>query len=226
LPIEATMSNQTTPLTPELYRYLLDVSLREPDVLRRLRIHTATLAEAHMQIAPEQGQFMALLVELLGARRVIEIGVFTGYSALAVALALPPDGRLLACDVSEEWTTLARPFWQEAGVTDKIDLRLAPALATLDALLAGGQAGRFDFAFIDADKENTIVYYERLLSLLRSGGLIAVDNVLWNGWVADPRHNEQDTVAIRAFNQHLHADERVSLSVVPIGDGLTLARKR
>jgi caffeoyl-CoA O-methyltransferase len=220
------MSNQTLALTPALYRYLLEVSLREPPVLQQLRADTAGLPEANMQIGPEQGQLMALLVQLLGARRVIEIGVFTGYSALAVALALPPDGRLLACDIEPAWTTRAQAVWQAAGVADKIELRLAPALTTLDALLAEGQAGSFDFAFIDADKENYVAYYERLLPLLRPGGLIAVDNVLWDGRVADPTNQEPDTVAIRAFNQHLHTDSRISLSLVPIGDGLTLALKR
>lgn len=220
------MSNQTLTLTPALYRYLLEVSLREPPVLQQLRADTAGLPEANMQIAPEQGQFMALLVQLLGARRVIEIGVFTGYSALAVALVLPPDGRLLACDIEPTWTSRAQAVWQAAGVADKIELRLAPALTTLDTLLAEGQAGRFDFAFIDADKENYIAYYERLLPLLRTGGLIAVDNVLWDGRVIDPADQEPDTVAIRAFNQHLRADPRISLSLVPIGDGLTLALKR
>jgi predicted O-methyltransferase YrrM len=220
------MSNNTITLTPVIYRYLLDVSLREPEVLQRLRAHTAGIPYAHMQIAPEQGQLMALLVQLSGARRVIEVGVFTGYSALAVALALPADGRLIACDINEQWTAIAREYWQAAGVAEKIELRLAPALQTLDTLLAEGQAGRFDFAFIDADKDNYIAYYERLLQLLRPGGLISVDNVLWDGKVADPANQEEDTVAIRAFNEHVCKDKRVALSLVPIGDGLTLAMKR
>ncbi len=220
------MSNNTITLTPVIYRYLLDVSLREPEVLQRLRAHTAGIPYAHMQIAPEQGQLMALLVQLSGARRVIEVGVFTGYSALAVALALPADGRLIACDINEQWTAIAREYWQAAGMAEKIELRLAPALQTLDALLAEGQAGRFDFAFIDADKDNYIAYYERLLQLLRPGGLIVVDNVLWDGKVADPTNQEEDTVAIRAFNEHVCKDKRVTLSLVPIGDGLTLAMKR
>jgi caffeoyl-CoA O-methyltransferase len=205
---------------------LLEVSLREPEPLRRLRADTAAMSNANMQIAPEQGQFMALLVQLIGARRAIEVGVFTGYSALAVALALPEDGRLIACDINPEWTRRAGTFWEAAGVSGKIDVRIAPALETLDGLLATGQAGGFDFAFIDADKGNYIPYYERLLQLLRPGGLIVVDNVLWGGAVADPSDSEADTVAIRAFNAHLHADERVALSLVPIGDGLTLALKR
>jgi caffeoyl-CoA O-methyltransferase len=220
------MSNNTITLTPAIYRYLLDVSLREPEVLQRLRARTAGIPYAHMQIAPEQGQFMALLAQLSGARQAIEVGVFTGYSALAVALALPADGRLLACDIDEQWTAIAREYWQEAGMAEKIELRLAPALQTLDTLLAEGRAGRFDFAFIDADKDNYIAYYERLLQLLRPGGLIVVDNVLWDGKVADPANEEPDTVAIRAFNEHVCKDKRVTLSLVPIGDGLTLAMKR
>ena len=220
------MSRQTLNLTDRLYDYLLGVSLREPPLLARLRDETAKVPMAVMQISPEQGQFMALLVELIGARRTLEVGTFTGYSALAVALALPPEGRVITCDINEEMTAIARRYWTEAGVAGKIDLRLAPAVDTLDGLLADGQAGQFDFAFIDADKTNYLAYYERTLGLLRSGGLIAVDNVLWNGAVADPKRQDDDTSAIRAFNEALHADERVSLSLLPIGDGLTLARKR
>ena len=220
------MSRRTEPLTDELYDYLVRVSLREPDVLRRLHEETARLEQAEMQIAPEQGQFMALLVELLGATRVLEIGTFTGYSALAMALALPESGRVVACDVSEEWTGVARRYWAEAGVSHKIDLRLAPALETLDALLADGGAGDFDFAFIDADKESYATYFERSLELVRVGGLVAIDNVLWSGKVADPGVTDADTEAIRSLNAQLKDDERVSLSLVPIGDGLTLARKR
>ena len=220
------MSRQTLNLTDRLYDYLLDVSLREPPLLARLREETAKVPMAEMQISPEQGQFMALLVELIGARRTLEVGTFTGYSALAVALALAPEGRVITCDINEEMTAIARRYWAEAGVAGKIDLRLAPAVDTLDGLLADGQAGQFDFAFIDADKTNYLAYYERTLGLLRSGGLIAVDNVLWNGAVADPERQDDDTSAIRAFNEALHADERVSLSLLPIGDGLTLARKR
>jgi predicted O-methyltransferase YrrM len=220
------LSRRTEPLTDELYDYLLSVSLREPDVLRRLREETAELEQAGLQIAPEQGQLMALLVELIGATRTLEIGTFTGYSALAVALALPADGCVVACDVSEEWTTVGRRYWAEAGVGDKVDLRLGPALDTLDALLAEERTGDFDFAFIDADKENYDAYYERCLELVRRGGLIAIDNVLWHGRVVDPSVADADTEAIRALNTKLARDERVSLSLVPIGDGLTLARKR
>lgn len=220
------MSHKTIHLDQTLYQYLLAVSLREPEVLRRLRDETATLPHSNMQIAPEQGQFMALLVQLMGARRAIEVGVFTGYSALAVARVMPAESRLIACDIHEEWTQIARKYWQEAGVADKIELRLAPAVQTLDALLAEGWAGTVDFAFIDADKGNYINYYERLLRLLRPGGLMAVDNVLWDGTVADPANQEPDTLAIRAFNEHVRDDDRVVLSLIPIGDGVTLALKR
>jgi caffeoyl-CoA O-methyltransferase len=220
------MTNRSISLTDSLYGYLLSVSLREPELLSRLREETAALPYARMQIAPEQGQFMALLVRLLGARRCLEVGVFTGYSSLAVALALPDDGRIVACDVSEEWTSVARRYWAEAGVAHKIDLRLAPALETLEALLVEGEAGCFDFAFLDADKENYLRYYEVVLELVRPGGLIVADNTLWSGRVADPANDEASTVALRRFNEQLHRDERVDLSLVPIGDGLTLARKR
>ncbi len=220
------MSNRTLTLTDDLYQYLLDVSLREPEVLRRLRRETASHPMARMQIAPEQGQFMALLVRLLGARRALEVGVFTGYSALAVALALPPDGTLTACDVSEDYTAVAQRYWQEAGVAGKIDLRIAPALETLEALLAEGQAGTFDFAFIDADKESYDAYYERALRLLRAGGLILLDNVLWSGRVAEADAQDADTQALRALNRKLHHDERIHLSLLPLADGLTLALKR
>ena len=223
---DRTVTRRTTNLSEELYAYLLDVSLREPSVLRRLRKDTASLEMANMQIGPDQGQFMALLVELIGARNVLEVGTFTGYSALAVALALPDDGRLVACDVSEEWTAIARRYWEEAGVAHKIDLRLAPALETLDGLLLEGRAGTFDFAFIDADKEGYDAYYERALELVRTGGLIALDNTLWEGKVVDPATTDVDTEAIRAINTKLVDDERVTLSLVPVGDGLTLARKR
>ena len=220
------MSNRTIGLETGLYDYLLAASLREHPALARLRAETTAHPQMNMQIAPEQGQFMALLVKLMGASHCIEVGVFTGYSSLAVALALPPTGRLVACDISEEHTRTARRFWQEAGVAGRIDLRIAPALETLDALLAAGGAGDYDFGFIDADKGAYADYYERLLVLLRPGGLIAVDNTLWDGDVADPANEEPDTVAIRAFNEKLRDDERVDLSLVPIGDGLTLARKR
>jgi caffeoyl-CoA O-methyltransferase len=203
------------------------VSGREPDVLRRLRDETARHERAGMQISPEQGHFMRLLVGLMDAKRVLEVGVFTGYSSLSVALALPADGRIVACDVSEEYTGVARRYWQEAGVADKIDLRIAPALETLDLLLAGGQDGGFDFAFIDADKGNYDGYYERALRLLRPRGLVAIDNTLWSGRVADPAAQDEDTRALRALNEKLAGDDRLAaLSVVPIGDGLTLALKR
>ena len=220
------MSRQTLTLTDTLYDYLLSVSLREPPLLARLREETAALPHAGMQISPEQGQFMALLVELIGARRTLEVGTFTGYSSLCVALALPADGQIVACDVSEDFTKVGRRYWAEAGVEDRIDLRLAPALDTLDSLLDEGQAGTFDFAFIDADKENYDGYYERSLRLVRSGGLVAIDNVLWNGSVIDPDKQDKDTQAIRALNAKLRQDLRVGLSLLPIGDGLTLARKR
>lgn len=219
------MSNRTITIDDRLYAYLLGVSLREPDVLARLRAETMELPRAGMQISPEQGQFMALLVKLMGARVVLEIGTFTGYSALAVALALPADGRLVACDVSEEWTATARRYWKEAGVDARIELRLAPALQTLHDLLEAGSAGSFDLIFIDADKGNYLAYYEAGLDLLRPGGLIAVDNTLWDGRVADAAVDDDDTQAIRAFNAALRDDARVDLSLVPIGDGLTLARK-
>ena len=220
------MSTIHTPVSPELWDYIRRVSLREPDVLRRIREATASLPQVSCQIAAEQGQFMALLIHLMGAKRTLEVGVFTGYSSTAVALALPDDGRIIACDVNQEWTAMARGFWREAGVAHKIDLRLAPAIETLDMLLADGQAGTFDFAFIDADKENYDAYYERALQLVRAGGLIGVDNVLWHNRVIDLEANDADTLAIRALNEKLHGDERVWLSLVPIGDGLTLACKR
>ena len=209
-----------------LYRYIVDHSVREPEVLRRLRDETAKLPMAGMQIGPEQGQFMGLLARLAGAKRCIEVGVFTGYSSLAVALALPEDGRIVACDVSEEWTAIARRYWKEAGVDRKIELRLGPAVETLDALLAAEEAGRYDFAFIDADKGNYLAYYERILKLLRAGGLIAFDNTLWSGDVANPENQKPDTVSLRAVNDALHRDERIDLSLLPVGDGVTLARKR
>lgn len=220
------MSKQSLGLDDRLYNYLLSISLREPEILRQLRQETNNHPDATMQIAPEQGQFMALLVQLLGAKKTLEVGVFTGYSSLSVALALPPDGKIIACDMSEEYTAIARRYWQKAGVADKIDLRLAPALETLDRLLADGQAETFDFAFIDADKVNYDGYYERSLQLVRSGGLIAIDNVLWGGKVADSQFQNSSTLAIRALNQKLHHDERITLSLVPIADGLTLALKR
>jgi len=220
------MSKKSLGLSDRLYEYLLSVSLREPEILRQLREETAQMPNANMQIAPEQGQFMALLVQLIGAQKALEIGVFTGYSSLAVARALPPGGRLVACDVSETYTQVARRYWQTAGVAYKIDLRIAPALETLDLLLQTDQAETFDFVFIDADKVNYGAYFERSLQLVRSGGLIVIDNVLWEGAVVDPANQEASTQAIRVFNQKLYEDTRIDLSLVPIADGLTLTIKR
>ena len=220
------MSNRTIQLTDPLYEYLKDVSLREPEVLRRLRAETDRHPKSEMQIAPEQGQFMALLVRLMGARATLEIGTFTGYSALAVAQALPEDGRLVACDVSEEYTAVARRYWREAGVANRIDLRIAPAVETLDALLADDHAGTFDFAFIDADKTSYDAYYERSLALLHSGGLVVLDNMLRGGRVADPAADDAGTRAIQALNEKLLHDARIHFSLLPVADGLTLALKR
>ncbi|HZT39719.1 MAG TPA: class I SAM-dependent methyltransferase [Bryobacteraceae bacterium] len=216
---------QFTP-SPELERYIYSVSVREPDVLRRLRQETAALPNASCQISPEQGQFMAFLVQAIGARRCIEIGVFTGYSSTVVALALPADGELIACDINAEWTAVATRYWREAGVARKISLRLAPALDTLDRLIAEGRAGAFDFAFIDADKENYWNYYERCLRLVRKRGIIAIDNVLWSGRVLSESALDNETKAIREFNQALARDERVFVSMLPIRDGVTLALKK
>jgi predicted O-methyltransferase YrrM len=220
------MSARTLGLDARLYDYLVTVSVREPRVLAELREETASMPGAGMQISPEQGQLMRLLVELIGARRALEVGVFTGYSSISVASALPPDGELIACDVSAEYTDIARRYWKRAGLESRIQLRLGPALATLDQLVAAGQSESFDFAFIDADKENYGGYYEGCLRLLRRGGLLAIDNVLWGGRVSDPAANDPATAAIRALDERLHSDERVSISLVPIGDGLFLARKR
>ena len=220
------MSNRTISMNDKLYSYLLKVSLREPPILKRLRNETARHPKHSMQISPEQGQFMRMLIHLMGASRCIEVGVFTGYSSLSVALALPHAGRIVACDVSEEYTLVAKRYWKQAGVDGKIDLHIGPALATLDAMLRRGEAGRYDFAFIDADKRNYLNYYRRLLRLVRPGGLIAVDNVLWSGRVTESRDRSIDTLAIRRFNKVLQSDKRIELSLVPIGDGLTLARKQ
>lgn len=220
------MGKRTLNLTDPLYDYLLSVSLRESSVLQELRAETAQHPMARMQISPEQGQFMALLLRLMGARRTLEIGVFTGYSTLCAAMALPDDGRIIACDVNPEWTAMGRRHWQNAGVEHKIDLRIAPAAHTLSQLIAQGLHGQFDFAFIDADKGNYDTYYEACLKLLRPGGLVAIDNVLWGGAVADPSARDEDTQAIRALNNKLHQDSRIDLSLVPIADGLTLARRR
>ena len=220
------MTKQTTGLEKTLAEYIQSISLREPDILRQLREETANLSMAQMQISPEQGQLMALLVQLMGAKKTLEIGVFTGYSALAVALALPIDGKMIACDISEEYTAIAKDFWTRAGVSEKIDVRIAPALETLEKLITEGEAESFDLAFIDADKRNYENYYEQALTLLRLGGLILIDNVLWSGKVTDPTITDKQTQAIREFNQKLHQDSRISLSVVAIADGLTLALKR
>jgi predicted O-methyltransferase YrrM len=219
------MAHRSLNVDETLYDYLLSHSLREHPSQRALREATRAHPHAGMQIGPEQGQFMALLVKLIGARRAIEVGVFTGYSALAVALALPEDGHLLACDISTEYTSIGRQHWEAAGMAHKIELCIAPALATLDARLAAGGAGSYDFAFIDADKTGYDAYYERCLKLLRPGGLIAIDNVLWSGSVARPA-KDADTAALQALNTKLHSDARIDISLLPIGDGLTLARKR
>jgi predicted O-methyltransferase YrrM len=220
------MSRKTLPLDERLYEYLIRVSLREHSVQTELREVTARLEEADMQISPEQGQFMALLVRMLGARRALEVGVFTGYSALCVALALPEDGTLVACDVSEEWTSIGRKYWRKAGIEHRIDLRIGPALETLQRLVDSDGAGTFDFAFIDADKLSYPHYYELCLRLLRPGGVVAIDNVLWDGKVADDSVDDPEKLTIAAFNKMVHDDGRVDITLVPIADGLTLARKR
>ncbi len=220
------MSNRSIGLSETLHEYLLSASLREPDVMRRLREETARHPMSTMQIAPEQGQFMALLIRLMQARRALEVGVFTGYSALGVARALPEDGTLVALDKEPEYTRIAERYWAEAGVAAKIDLRLGPAVASLDALLEEGAAGTFDFAFIDAAKTEYEAYYERVLRLLRLGGLVVLDNVLRGGEVADADTESEGTRAIRVLNARLHADDRIDLSMIPVADGLTLARKR
>ncbi|MDF5739436.1 MULTISPECIES: class I SAM-dependent methyltransferase [unclassified Nostoc] len=212
---------------PEVIRdYILTISLHESDILRQIREDTVKLPDARMQIPAEQGQFMAFLAQLINAKKIIEIGVFTGYSALWFALALPPEGRIIACDISEEWTNIAQRYWQQAGVANKIDLRVAPALQTLDALLSNSEAGTFDLIFLDADKENYLNYYERALQLIHAGGLIIIDNVLWSGRVIDHEYQDTETVALRLLNEKLYKDERIDITVLPIADGLTLIRKR
>lgn len=218
------MTTQTLGLEKHLYEYLQSVSLREPEILTQLRQETAQHPMGRMQIAPEQGQFMALLVQLIGAKKTLDVGVFTGYSSLVVALALPQDGKVVACEVNSEYAAIARDWWHKAGVADKIDLHIAPAQQTLNQLLAT-QADTFDFAFIDANKSNYDNYYEQALQLVRPGGLIAIDNVLWSGRVANLQVQDNRTNKIRTLNQKLHQDLRVTISLVPIGDGLTLARK-
>jgi len=220
------MSGRSIGLSEELHAYLMGTGVREPEVLARLRVETAALPEARMQIAPEEGAFLAMLVRLTGAKRCLEIGTFTGYSSTAMALALPADGHLVCCDVSREWTDVARRTWDAAGVTDRVELRLGPATETLSALLAEGGAGTFDLAFIDADKPNYDAYLEGCLRLVRRGGLVVIDNVLWSGRVADPSDTDESTLAIRALNAKLAGDERVDLSMIPVADGLTLARPR
>ncbi len=219
------MSRYYTPITDELAQYIRQVTLREPEPLRKLREETEGHPRASCQISPEQGQFLNLLARLAGARRAIEVGVFMGYSSTWVALALAEGGKLIACDVNEEYTARARQTWREAGVEDRIELRLAPALETLDGLLADGQAGQFDVAFIDADKGNYGNYYDRAMELVRKGGLIAIDNVLWHGEIADPEVKDADVEAVRAVNRKLHGDRRIALSLATIGDGLALAYK-
>ncbi len=219
------MSIRTLSIDDQLYTYLLNHTVQESDILKQLRQETAQHPQARMQISPEQGQFMALLVRLMGAQKTLEIGVFTGYSSLCVALALPISGQVIACDISDDFTQVARRYWKAAKVDPKIQLRLGPALKTLEQLLSEGQAETFDFAFIDADKANYMEYYEQSLKLLRPGGLIAIDNVLWSGRVADPEVTDHRTTAIRQLNDHVHQDLRVTSSLVPIGDGLLLALK-
>jgi len=220
------MGKQTLDLQDDLYSYLLNVSLRESSELRALRKETDQLDNSQMQISPDQGQFMALLVKLIAAERIIEVGTFTGYSALVMAQALPANGKIIACDNSQEWTAIARKYWQLAGVSERIDLHLGPALETLQCLLTDGHAGQFDLVFIDADKVNVRNYYEHSISLLRAGGVALVDNVLWSGSVIDPGDESDDTCSIRDFNNFLLNDVRVDISMIPIGDGLTLARKK
>jgi predicted O-methyltransferase YrrM len=221
------MSSETLFLSDALYAYMKAVSLREPHILSRLREETSSDPMHMMQISPEQGQFMSLLVKLMGAERAIEIGVYTGYSSLCVAMAMPAKGKMVACDVSDSWTSVARRYWEEAGVASKIDLHLAPATQTLERLLKRqGERGAYDFAFIDADKGSYDGYYERCLELLRPGGLMAIDNVFWGGDVANPEVSDKETNAIRALNEKIQADDRVDMSMMPVGDGLMLARKR
>jgi predicted O-methyltransferase YrrM len=220
------MSNKTIGISDELAAYVAKVGTREPEVLARLRAETVLLPEHGMQIAPEEGALLAMLAQLMGARRCIEIGTFTGYSSIAVALALPDDARVVCCDVSEEWTSLARKYWEEAGVAGKVELRLGPATNTLDQLLADGQEETYDFAFVDADKTGYDGYYERLLRLVRRGGLIAFDNTLWSGKVLDEESEDKDTRAIQAINSKLASDERITVCLVPVADGVTLARRQ
>ncbi len=219
------MTRKTLNLSDQVYDYLLSVSLREPEILQQLREETASHPWARMQISPDQGQFLALLVKILNAKKIIEVGVFTGYSSLCMALALADDGKIIACDINEEDTTVAQRYWQQAGVEHKVDLRIAPALETMDALIEKGEHDSYDFVFIDGEKSEYRDYYERSLLLLRTGGLITIDNVLWSGKPADALNTDKDTIAIRDFNSFLHKDMRIEISMLPVADGLTLARK-
>jgi caffeoyl-CoA O-methyltransferase len=212
-------------LAPEIYNYLCDHSLREPAILQALRERTDQLPTSYMQVLPEEGQFLSFMVQLINARKTLEIGVYTGYSTLCTALALPKDGKIIACDISEEWTAIAQEYWRQAGVIEKIDLRLAPALDTLNQLLETGYANSFDFAFIDADKENYVAYYESTLPLVRPGGLIAIDNIFWDGKVANPIYQDNETCALRDIAEKLHHDPRVLISLIAVADGLLLALK-
>ena len=220
------MSSSTIGLSNELRKYMLDVSFRDDDILRQLRKETLTLKEAQMQISPEQGAFLTILTKILNAKKTLDIGVFTGYSSLVVARELPDDGLVVACDTSIEWTSIAKKYWKLAGVDKKVDLYLAPAIETLEKLIEDRQESTYDFSFIDADKINYQSYYEYSLTLVKPGGIIAVDNVLWSGQVIDESDSEPATRAIRSFNEKLYQDDRVSISMVPIGDGLTLAYKK
>jgi len=219
------MSDKLISMTPKIQAYIQAHSLRETDVLKKLREDTHKMSTGHMQISPEQGQFFQLLIQILGARKTLDIGVFTGYSALCVASVLPPEGQVIGCDINSEWTKMAKRFWDMAGVSHKIDLRLQEAILTLDQLLRAGEGGTFDFIFIDADKKNYLTYYEKSLALLRLGGLIAIDNTLWSGRVADASDQDLITGCMRQLNDYLHYDSRVTLSLLPVGDGLTLVRK-
>lgn len=220
------MSTRTIQMTDKLYDYMQSMSVRDHPLLKRLREETAALPRAGMQISPEQGALMALLVKLMGAKKTLEIGTFTGYSSLCVAMALPDDGRMIACDVNDEWTQVARRYWAEAGVAHKIELRLGPGVETLSQLISEGESDTFDFAFIDADKTSYDAYYERCLKLVRPGGLIAIDNIFQGGRIVDEESDNESVQAVRALNEKLHADSRIDMCIVPIGDGLTLARKR
>ena len=220
------MFKNTLGLPDPLHDYILDNSLKELPILAELRQETEHHKQARMQISPDQGQLIALLIRLMSARRVLEIGVFTGYSSLTIALALPIDGVLVACDISEEYTAIAKRYWRQAGVQNKIDLHIAPALETLDSLLESGQAETFDFVFVDADKANYSNYYDRALKLLRPGGLMAIDNVLWSGRVADVQSTDKIVQTMRIFNQKVAQDDRVQVSLLPLGDGITLALKK